>query len=105
MNKQDLIDKIASEHQMTKTEAGEILSTITDTIIDEVKNNRRVVLVGFGTFCQYQRQPRNARNPLTHEIIKVPGSARPKFIAGTAFKKVVDPKFEERCKKARKTKK
>lgn len=102
MNKLELTEIIARKNNIPKNLASEILSTITETIVEEVRKDGKVVLVGFGTFCQYKRQARNARNPLTREIIRVPGSRRPKFIPGTAFKKLVDPSFEENCKKATK---
>jgi len=102
MNKLELTEIIARKNNISKTLASEILSTITETIVEEVSKDGKVVLVGFGTFCQYKRQARNARNPLTREIIRVPGSSRPKFIPGSAFKKIVDPSFEENCRKASK---
>lgn len=104
MNKQELIEVVAEKNNITKALAGRILASFTETVIEAVKNDEKVVMVGFGTFCQYKRQARNARNPLTKQIQVVPESSRPKFIPGTAFRNAVDPAFEIKCKESGKTK-
>ncbi len=100
MNKQELIDIVAKKNNITKALAGKILATIAETVIETVKKDEKVVMVGFGTFCQYKRKARNARNPLTKKIQIVPESSRPKFIPGTAFRNAIDPTFIEKCKEA-----
>ena len=100
MNKQELVDIIATKNNITKAAASQILSSITESIVDSVKKDNPVVLVGFGTFRQYARKARNARNPSTGAEIKVPATKLPKFVPGTAFKDAVDPKAAARRKGA-----
>jgi DNA-binding protein HU-beta len=100
MNKLELIEIIAQKNDITKALAGRILNSINETIIQAVKEDQKVVMVGFGTFCQYNRQARNARNPINKEMVRIPASPRPKFVPGTAFRNAVDPDFEKNCKAA-----
>lgn len=50
MNRVQLIEKIAAEHNISKAQASRILATVTDTITERVKNDDPVTIVGFGTF-------------------------------------------------------
>lgn len=90
MNKQQLIEVIAQENEITKDMAGRALNTTIRTIIESVKNDDPVVLVGFGTFRPVQRKGRTVRNPQNGEQIQLKSRKVPKFIPGTLFKQVVD---------------
>lgn len=90
MNKQQLIEVIAQENEITKDMAGRALNTTIRTIIESVKNDDPVVLVGFGTFRAVQRKGRTVRNPQNGEQIQLKSRKVPKFIPGTLFKQVVD---------------
>ena len=50
MNKQQLIEIIAEENEITKDMATRTLNTMIRSIMTSVKNGEPVVLVGFGTF-------------------------------------------------------
>ena len=52
MNKQQLIEIIAEENEITKDMATRTLNTMIRSIMTSVKNGEPVVLVGFGTFRQ-----------------------------------------------------
>ena len=74
MNKQQLIEIIAEENEITKDMATRTLNTMIRSIMTSVKNGEPVVLVGFGTFRQVKRTARSV----------------PKFVPGTLFKQIVD---------------
>lgn len=96
MNRIELLDKIAAEHDLTRAQAGRIFATLIDTIVAAVKKGDSVAIAGFGTFKQASRAARAGRNPSTGAAIKVPAAKLPKFTPGLAFKEAVDPKFAKR---------
>ncbi|BAP89072.1 histone family protein DNA-binding protein [Burkholderiales bacterium GJ-E10] len=98
MNRLELADKIAAEHELSRAQAARIIKTITDSIVTTVKKGGTVGIVGFGTFRQVSRVARKGRNPATGDAVKIPARKLPKFVAGTAFKDAVDPKAAARRK-------
>ncbi len=52
MTKTELIEKIASKHGCTKKSVNDIINYLTEEIIETVKNNDKIVLMGFGTFSR-----------------------------------------------------
>lgn len=89
MNKAQLIDKIATETNISKAQAEAILDCTVDTIKKAVKKGDDVKLVGFGTFTKAKRKARTGRNPQTGKAIKIPAAWTPKFRAGSEFKSLV----------------
>lgn len=96
MNRLELVEKIASENDLTKAQAGRVLETVTSTIMAAVKKGDPVQLVGFGTFKQVSRAARMGINPREGTQIKIAAAKLPKFVAGAAFKAAVDPKAAKR---------
>lgn len=86
MTKADLIEKMAQDAEISKTAAGKALNSFIDNIVASVKKNKKVTLVGFGTYSLSKRKARKGRNPQTGEAIKIKASKSPKFTAGKAFK-------------------
>lgn len=89
MNKQQLIEKIASETNMSKAQTESLLNCAFENIKKAVKKGDDVKLVGFGTFTKAKRKARTGRNPQTGKAIKIPASWAPKFRAGAEFKALV----------------
>lgn len=96
MNRAELIETLASAHELSKAEAGRILDTLIDTIQTTVKKGGSVQLVGFGTFKQVARAARKGFNPREGKAIKIAAAKVPKFVAGAKFKALVDPKAAKR---------
>jgi len=86
MNKQELIEKLAGETKMSKTQCETVLNATFDNIKKAVKKGDDVKLVGFGTFTKTKRKARTGRNPQTGKEIKIPASWAPKFRPGAEFK-------------------
>lgn len=89
MNKAQLIEKIASQTEMTKAQTERMLDATLDTIKKSVKKGDEVKLVGFGTFAKQKRKARMGRNPQTGKTIKIPAQWYPKFRPGADFKTLV----------------
>jgi DNA-binding protein HU-beta len=89
MNKAQLIEKIATEANVSKAQAENILDCTINNIKKSVKKGDDVKLVGFGTFTKAKRKARIGRNPQTGKAIKIPAAWAPKFRAGAEFKAMV----------------
>ena len=75
---------------MSKKDSEAALKAFIDVVTDELKNDRKVQLVGFGTFEVTKRAAREGINPLTKEPMSIPASKAPKFKAGKALKETVN---------------
>jgi len=82
MNKGDLINKVAEDANLTKSQAAEAINCIIDSIGDTLKDGNKVSLVGFGTFTLNSRDARMGRNPRTGESIQIPAKNVVKFKPG-----------------------
>ena len=99
MNKTEMIEAVASETGLAKTEVAKVLNAYTAEIVKVVAAGGDYAVIGFGKFYSSQRQARTGRNTSTGAEIKIPAAMVPKFTAGKAFKDAVNaPK-----KPARKT--
>lgn len=85
MNKAELIDQLAKDADITKTQANAAIDSFTTSVIKALKKGDRVTLVGFGTFSVAERAARSGRNPKTGEVIKIKAKKVPKFKAGKDF--------------------
>ncbi|TAL93119.1 MAG: HU family DNA-binding protein [Paraburkholderia sp.] len=90
MNKQELIDAVASATGSSKAIAGEAIDAVIEAITNAVVNGDAVQLVGFGSFTQGVRAARTGRNPSTGDAINIPAAKTVKFTAGKAFKDTVN---------------
>lgn len=90
MNKSELIDAIASDADINKSDAGRALEATIDNITKALAKGDQVALVGFGTFSVKPRAARDGRNPQTGETIKIKASNVPGFKAGKALKDAVN---------------
>lgn len=91
MNKNDLIDSIAAEADLSKASAGRALDAAINAISDALSKQDTVSLVGFGTFSVKHRAAREGRNPRSGEPIQIKESNTPSFKAGKALKDAVNP--------------
>lgn len=85
MNKAELIDQLAKDADITKTQANAAIDSFTTSVVKALKKGDRVTLVGFGTFSVSERSARSGRNPKTGAVIKIKAKKVPKFKAGKDF--------------------
>jgi DNA-binding protein HU-beta len=90
MNKQQLIDTIAEQSDMSKAQAKSALDATINAITSTLADGGNVALVGFGTFSIKDRAERMGRNPQTGEAIKISAAKVPSFKAGIALKNSVN---------------
>ena len=96
MNRVELIEHLATRHELSKAESGRILQTLLDAVVGAVKKGGTVTLPGFGSFKPHARAARNGVNPSTGAKIRIAAVKLPKFTPGAAFKAAVDPKAAAR---------
>jgi DNA-binding protein HU-beta len=89
MTKADLIQKMATDADISKAAAEKCLKSFIDAVIKTLKKGNKLTLVGFGTFSVSKRKARTGRNPQTGATIKIGARKVPKFKAGQAFKDAV----------------
>ena len=90
MNKNELVDAVASSANLKKADATKAVDAVFDSITKSLKKGDEVRLVGFGTFHVSKRGASEGRNPRTGEKIKIAASKQPKFKAGKGLKDAVN---------------
>jgi len=100
MNKQTLIENLASEFDMKKSATKKIVERIFDVITEELVKGNSVRIVGFGVFEVRRRVAREGINPKTRKKIHIAATKTPSFMAGKALKDAV--KGRKKSKKSKK---
>ncbi|MCI9279302.1 MAG: HU family DNA-binding protein [Bacilli bacterium] len=90
MSKQDVIERIAEQAEISKAAAARALDAAFDAITEGLKNEGKVTFVGFGTFSAKTRAARDGINPLTKEAIKIPAKTVASFKAGSKLKDAIN---------------
>ena len=86
MNKNELIDAVATSTELKKSEATKAVDAVFDTIAGALEKGDEVRLVGFGTFSVAERAASEGRNPRTGEKISIAASRQAKFKPGKTLK-------------------
>ena len=89
VNKDALVDAIASKTDLSKKDVEMVIESLTEKITEEIRTGNKVTLTGFGTFKTSARAAREGINPQTKAKIQIPAMTVPKFTAGKALKEAV----------------
>ena len=92
MNKTELIDAIAAEAGLTKADAKKAVEAFFSSVEKALKKGDKVAVVGFGSWSVAKKEAREARNPRTGAVIKVPAKKVVKFKAGAELSEAVNKK-------------
>ena len=85
MNKKEMIDAIARKTNTQKSAAEEMLNATLEVFGQALKKDKKIVLVGFGSFTATRRPSRRGRNPQTGKEIVISAKTVVKFKAGKAL--------------------
>ena len=85
MNKGELIDAVAKDAGISKSQAQDAVESVIANVTKSLKKDQKVTLVGFGTFSTSKRAAREGRNPQTGRPIKIPAKKVAKFTPGKAL--------------------
>ncbi len=88
MNKAELVEAVqkALGKDATKRAAEDSLSAVLDSIVKGIKKDKKVQIIGFGTFEVKKRAARMGRNPKTGEAMKIGASKSVGFKASSTLK-------------------
>lgn len=90
MNKNELIARVATTTNMSKSAASQAVEATFAEIENALKGGDEVRIVGFGNFVVANRSATTGRNPRTGQTIQIPASRTPKFRPGKALKDAVN---------------
>lgn len=90
MSKQDLIDAVAKECELTKDKAKVAVDAVLAHIREAMKKGEDVRIPDFGTFKVTKRKAREGRNPATGKTIQIPASVVPKFTPAKGLKEALN---------------
>ena len=90
MTKADLVEQVASEAEMTKKDAEQLVEIIFESIIGALNEGEKIELRGFGSFRVRQRGARKGRNPKTGASVDIPAKRVAYFKPGKELKEVIN---------------
>ena len=86
MGKTELVEFIAAKAGLSKADALRAVDAFVEGVVEGLKKEGRVSLVGFGTFNAKKREARDGINPLTKEPLHIPAKTVASFKAGSKLK-------------------
>ena len=89
MNKAELVEHMAKITKLPKSTCKECLEAFITSVGTALKQNKSVVLTGFGTFKVMKRKSRKGINPATKKEMTIPARKVPKFSPGKALKSMI----------------
>lgn len=95
LNKQGVIEVMATELGASKAEAERWLNTFVSVTTNTLSAGGSVNLMGFGSLTSNRREARVGRHPQTGEPMNISASMVVKFKAGKALKEAVNAQLEE----------
>jgi integration host factor subunit beta len=91
MTKSELIERVVQTHGMLNMKVSEIVvNTVFDSIEEALKSGDKVEIRGFGSFTIRERLGREARNPKSGEVVRIPSKKTPFFKTGKELKERVN---------------
>ena len=86
MGKTELVEFIAAKAGLSKADALRAVDAFVEGVVEGLKKEGKVALVGFGTFTAKKRDARDGINPLTKEPLHIPAKTVALFKAGSKLK-------------------
>ena len=96
MTQTQIVQTLADSCEITKKVAKNLLDTLANTAVTEVKKNSVFVIPGIGRLVRVERKARMGRNPATGAAIKIAAKKVVKFrVAKAAKDAIVPPKVKK----------
>lgn len=100
ITKKILVDRIANENGMQRTQVKKVLQDFLDLIVDELGEGNRIEFRDFGVFEVKHRAARTAQNPKTLERVPVAAKRSVRFKPGRKMRIEMDRISPEEAAKA-----
>jgi DNA-binding protein HU-beta len=96
MTQSELVKHVAKTCELSNKVSKQVLETLAQTAVKEVKKSGAFVLPGLGKLVRVDRKARIGRNPATGETINIPAKKVVKFRVAKAVKdSIVPPKAKK----------
>lgn len=96
MNKSELVQSLAAQAAITRSDAQRAVNALFDAergiIATALRRGERVQITGFGTFEMRERKARTGRNPRTGQEIRIAATISPMFRPGKALRETTRKK-------------
>jgi DNA-binding protein HU-beta len=89
VKKKELIERIAEEAGVSKSEAQKHFEAFEEVVTEALKAGEEVQITGFGKFSVKERKAREGKNPQTSQKMKISAQKVPSFSAGNALKEAI----------------
>ena len=89
MTKAELVAKLAEAGGVSRKQADDLLSALTDNVVKTVKKGESLKIPGLGIFRLRKMKARLGRNPQTGEPIKIPARKKVGFTPAKVFKEAI----------------
>ncbi|GFE57906.1 integration host factor subunit beta [Geobacter sp. AOG1] len=91
MTKSELVEKIVESNSvLTRKESELVVNLVFDAMSAALKKGEKVEIRGFGSFTIRERGPREARNPKSGEVVRIPAKRTPFFKTGKDLRERVN---------------
>ncbi|GAB4284242.1 MAG: DNA-binding protein HU [Candidatus Rifleibacteriota bacterium] len=92
VTKMEIVHELAKKSKLTQEVAKSILNNLFGIIERNLKKEKRLQIIGFGSFYTKLKPARTAINPNTRKPIQVPEKKLVKFSPGKALREAVNKK-------------
>ena len=89
MNKTEFINAVAEKSGLSNVDAKKAVEAFVETVSSELKEGRKVALLGFGSFSVAEKAARKGVNPKTKQPIEIPARKSVKFKAGAELTEII----------------
>jgi len=91
MTKSELVEKLVETNaSLSRKESELVVNLIFDSMCEALKNGEKVEIRGFGSFTIREREAREARNPKSGDVVKIPAKRTPFFKTGKELRERVN---------------
>jgi integration host factor subunit beta len=91
MTKSELIEKLSEANGiLTRKDSEQIIGIVFDAMADALLGGDKVEIRGFGSFTVRAREPREARNPKSGVLVRIPAKKIPFFKTGKELRERVN---------------
>ncbi|HEY6872042.1 MAG TPA: integration host factor subunit beta [Geobacteraceae bacterium] len=91
MTKSELVEKLVEANDaLSRKESELIVNIIFDSMCEALQTGEKVEIRGFGSFTIRERDAREARNPKSGDVVKIPAKKTPFFKTGKELRERVN---------------
>jgi integration host factor subunit beta len=91
MTKSELIEKLSEANGvLSRKDSEQIIGIVFDAMADALLDGDKVEIRGFGSFTVRAREPREARNPKSGMLVRIPAKKIPFFKTGKELRERVN---------------